>query len=310
MKRVVPAGAFILLLSFAGGAAAATLVVGPGGTFERPGSAALAARPGDTIRILPGRYADCAVWQADGITIEGRGRVVIADDVCEGKALFVITGSNVAVRGITFTGAHNRVHNGAGIRAEGANLTVENSRFIDNDEGLLAASNPGSTITVRHGYFRGNGTCTAACAHGVYVGEIARLRIEHSEFAGQREGHHIKSRAARTELVGNHVHDGPGGTASYLVDIPNGGSVLIRGNRFEKGPNSQNVGVAIAIGAEGADQRPTDRIDIENNTLVNDTGRTTVFVRNFTATPAHLRGNALGADIVALGGAGAVEVKD
>ena len=307
-NSIVPAGAFILLLqALAGGAAGATLVVGPGRAYELPSSAALAARHGDTIRILPGRYADCAVWQADGLTIEGKGRVTVADEICEGKALFVISGSNVTVRGITFTEAHNRVHNGAGIRAQGTGLRIENSRFIDNDEGLLAGANLASTITVRDSYFRGNGTCAGACAHGLYVGEIARLRIEHCEFVGQLEGHHIKSRAARTEILDNRVHDGPQGTSSYLVDIPNGGSVLIRRNHFEKGPNSQNFAVAIAIGAEGATQAPADRIDIEDNLLVNDTGGPTLFVRNYTSTPARLAGNILGGDVTALAGPGAVE---
>jgi len=149
IKSIVRTGAFILVLqALAGGAAAAILMVGPGRLYELPSGAALAARPGDTVRILPGRYADCAVWRADGLVIEGRGRVTVADEVCEGKALFVITGNDVTVRGITFTGAHNRVHNGAGIRAEGAGLRIENSRFIDNDEGLLAGANQASVITV------------------------------------------------------------------------------------------------------------------------------------------------------------------
>lgn len=307
MKPVVPAGAFILLLLSGAGGAAATLVVGPGKTYELPSAAAPAASPGDTIRILPGRYADCAVWRADGITIEGTGRVTIVEKICDDKGLFVIAGSNITVRGLTFSGAHNRVHNGAGIRAEGVNLTVENSRFIDNDDEILADGKRASTIIVRHSYFRGNGTCAGACAHGIYAGRIARLRIERSEFVGQREGHHIKSRAARTEILGDHVHDGLDGTSSYLVDIPNGGSVLIRGNRFEKGANSQNLGVAIAIGAEGADQGPTDRIDVENNSLVNDTGGPVVFVRNLTATPARLQGNTIGPNTTPLSGPGTVD---
>ena len=80
---------------------------------------------------------------------------------------------HVTIRGITFTGARVPDHNGAGIRAEGRNLTVENSRFIDNEEGLLAGVFTVSTITIRNSYFKGNGLCTGSgCAHGVYVGKI------------------------------------------------------------------------------------------------------------------------------------------
>ncbi len=55
---------------------AADLVVGggPGAAFRLPSAAAAAARPGDTIRILPGTYYDCAVWRADDLTNRGRRR--------------------------------------------------------------------------------------------------------------------------------------------------------------------------------------------------------------------------------------------
>ena len=147
----------------------------------------------------------------------------------------MIQGNDVIVRGITFTGAHASEHNGAGIRAEGTNLTVEDSRFIDNEEGILSGANAGSTIIVRGSVFQGNGICIEDCAHGIYVGRIERLRIEDSEFFNQHIGHHIKSRALRTEIIGNIIRDGTTGTASYLIDIPIGGSVLISGNHLKKG---------------------------------------------------------------------------
>ena len=146
-----------------------------------------------------------------------------------------------------------------------------------------------------------------ACAHGIYAGKIARLRIEHCEFAGQLEGHHIKSRAARTEILGNRIQDGPDGTASYLVDIPNGGSVLICGNRFEKGPNSAELCRGHRHRRRRRARLLADRIDVENNILVNDTGGPTVFVRNYTAVPARLRANTLSSDVTPLYGAGTVE---
>jgi hypothetical protein len=54
--------------------------------------------------------------------------------------------------------------------------------------------------------------------------------VKNSHFVESREGHHIKSRAQRTEVIGNDIQDGPRGTASYLVDIPEGGSLVIEGN--------------------------------------------------------------------------------
>jgi pectate lyase len=270
------------------------LKVGPGEEFTRPSEAARAARSGDTVTIAPGTYVDCAVWpkRINGLTIEGNG-ATIGDRSCAGKGIFVIAARNVVIRGITFRGARVRDHNGAGIRSEARNLTVEDSRFIDNENGILTNNLPLSTVTIRNSYFEGNGSCEAQCAHGIYANHVALLRIEGSEFVGQREGHHIKSRARRTELFMNHIHDGPDGTASYLVDIPNGGDVLIANNTFEKGPRSENRSAAITIGEEGANAgaNRTSEIRIENNNFKNVMPGPTIFVRNSTGMPATLRNN-------------------
>ena len=223
--------------------------------------------------------------------------------LCDDKGLFVTQGRNITIRNITFLGARASTHNGSGIRADGAVLTVENSRFIDNDDGILAGDNPTSTIIVKDSTFRRNGNCIAACAHGIYANHIALLRVENSEFEEQHVGHHIKSRAARTEILNNFVHDGPGGSASYLVDLPNGGSARISGNKFEKGPRSENRDTAISIGGEGAKpENPPGKIDITNNVFANDTGITTAFVKNYTANPVSLVGNRLVGDITPLRG--------
>jgi hypothetical protein len=280
------------------------LTVGPGMAFALPSDAARAAKSGDTIRIAAGSYSDCARWDADDLTIEGLGDgATITDKVCDDKGLFITRGRNITIRNITFRAAHATSHNGSGIRAEGAVLLVENSRFLDNEDGILAGDNPSSSITVRNSIFKGNGNCIAACAHGIYANHIALLRVENSQFEEQHVGHHIKSRAARTEVINNTIHDGPGGTASYLVDMPNGGSALISGNRFEKGPLSENKNVAISIGAEGPrGENPTGDIAIRDNDFVNDTGVPTAFVKNYTEGPITLEANRLTGDVVPLTG--------
>ena len=269
-----------------------TLKVGAGEQFQNPSEAAQDARPGDTIEIAAGTYTDCAVWPqgASPLTITGNGKVVVAEKTCGGKAIWVIRGADVTVRGITFTGAKVRDHNGAGIRGEGLNLTVENSRFVGNEEGILAGVR-GGTVTIRDSYFERNGTCIAACAHGVYIGQkIEKLHIENSHFINQRVGHHIKSRALTTELINNVIEDGPEGNASFLVDLPNGGTLIMRGNTLEKGPHSQNRTTTIAIGEEHRDN-PSDQILIENNKFTNDANGETAFVRNFGTDPVTLRNN-------------------
>ncbi len=118
------------------------------------------AKPGDVIRIAPGEYTDCAIWRASRLTIEGTGAgAVLANKSCAGKGIFIIQGNDTTVRNLTFAHAAVPDHNGAGIRVEGRNLTVEHSRFIDNENGILAGVIANSTIRIIDSEFRGNGKC-------------------------------------------------------------------------------------------------------------------------------------------------------
>jgi len=257
--------------------------------------------------IAPGQYFDCAVWRQSNLIIEGASAqdTVITDKTCQGKGLFVIPGSNVTVRNLTLTRARVPDGNGAGIRAEGRNLLIERVRFIDNQNGILAGGQPQSELVVRNSEFVRNGTCEQACAHGIYAGAVGLLRVERSTFRETRQAHHVKSRAARTEILDCDIGDGPTGTASYLVDVPNGGAVVIRNNRMEKGPKSENRSAAIIIGAEGVD-RPTPEIRVEGNKFSADGAYATVFVVNLTATSARLRNNQLRGQVKPLRGDGEV----
>ena len=60
--------------------------------------------------------------------------------------------------------------------------------------------------------------------------------------------------------------DGPTGTSSYLVNVPNGGVVYLRGNLFHKGPRADNS-TAIAFGEEGLPWS-VNTLEMVHNTLV------------------------------------------
>jgi hypothetical protein len=283
-----------------------TLRVGPTRAVQRPSQAALLVHDGDTVLIDPGAYNDCAVWRANNLTIAASGPgVVFAGKTCQSKAIFVIDGNDVLVRGITFTHAAVPDHNGAGIRGQGGNLTVEDSRFLDNEEGILAGALPHATIRVSDSDFHGNGSCAAACAHGIYVGAIGLLIVENSRFDDTHEGHDIKSRALRAIIRHNMISDGPDGHSSYLIDIPNGGDVLLENNLLSKGPHSDNTSTAIAIGEEGQ-HNPTHTLIIRRNRFSNLLPGPTVFVTNRTTVPVELEGNTLTGSVQPLQGPGSI----
>ena len=302
-------GLLLFALAFAAPAAAHTLQVGPDKPYKLPSAAIKDAKDGDTIRIAAGEYFDCAVVPVNNLVIEGTGpdaSAVLTDKTCAGKALLVTAGANITIRNLTLSGARVPDHNGAGIRAEGKGLTIEHVKFIDNEDGILAAPVPDGTITIRDSEFTRNGRCDGDCAHGVYIGVIALVHIEHSKFFETRQGHHIKSRALRTEVIGCDIRDGANGTASYEIEAPNGGSVVVRDNTIEKGPQAENHTAMIMIGSEGV-TRPTHEITIENNTVRNDGSFPTSFVYNMTATGARLLGNKLIGTIEPLHGDGSVQ---
>ncbi len=305
--QTVLAASLAILAGFSAGAE--TLEAGAGKRYAAPSAAIADAEPGDTVAIYPGQYFDCAVVKVPRLTITGvgdAGSVVLTDKTCQEKALLVIDAPGVTVRNLTLTRARVPEDNGAGIRMEGGSLTVTGVRFINNQDGILTADDPNWVLSVSNSLFERNGTCRDYCAHGIYAGHIALLRVKDSVFRGTKEGHHIKSRAARTEITGCTIEDGPDGTASYLIEAPNGGALVVRGNTLEKGPRATNTSAAIVIGSEGVSQ-PTPEITIEGNDFTNDmAGKRTSFVHNITATEALLRGNRLHGAVEALQGDGSV----
>ncbi len=306
--RLIAATA-LLLSPYA--ALGAELVVGPDDEFWMPSEAANYAEDGDTVIIREGRYEDCAVWRADDLTIiaEGEG-AVIHGTVCQEKALWVTDGNNITVENVTFEGATAAAGNGAGIRAQGGDLTLRKTRFMNNQMGILTAKNEAATLTVTDSLFEGNGTCEGrgGCAHGIYAGLMKALIIENSRFIAQQDGHHIKSRAFTTVVRDSEIRDTEAGTSSYLIDIPVGGDVTITGNIMEKGRNTSNRGTAIAIGFESKRRgaHPTQKLLISDNRFRNRSANTTNFVANRLSAPAELVNNRLAGDTRPLKGAGEV----
>jgi hypothetical protein len=288
-------------------AAARVLLVGPARALKLPSEAAPLARPGDVVRIDPGTYVDCAVWRNSNVTIQGSGRgVVLAGKACLEQGIFVVLGSDVTVQGLTFRDATVPNHNGAGIKMLGDNLTVRDSRFEHNENGILTGGSPASSVRISNSAFIGNGACIEACAHGVYAGApIKLLDIEHCIFLDTKTGHHIKSRAHQTIVRDSQIEDGPTGTSSYLIETPLGGDLLVQHNSLEKGPNTGNRGATISIGVEAA-SNPTTSLVIQDNTFRNDAPKQTIFVRNSTQTPAKLIGNRVSGDVRMLEGPGSV----
>ncbi len=182
----VPLGraALPLCLGGAGPVAAGTLEVGPDKPFQLPSAAAAQAQDGDLIRIAPGRYVDCAVWKANNLVITGTGRApdtVIADQSCGGKGLFLTDGTGITIRNLTLTGARVPSRNGAGIRMQANNLTVEGVRFIDNENGILVENNRFRVDGDYHSFLVVNEAVTGAVLRGNRLSGSAKALLGNGE---------------------------------------------------------------------------------------------------------------------------------
>ena len=280
-----------------------TLRVGPDRSLTTPSAAAAVARDGDTVLIDAGVYVgDVATWTQDDLTLRGDGgRAHLQADgqSAQGKAIWVIAGDRTTVDRIEFSGATVPDQNGAGIRQEGAGLTVTRSWFHHNQNGILTGANPESDIVIKRSRFFRSGAGDGY-THNLYVGAVRSLTVTGSWLWGADVGHELKSRAATNTIVGNRIADDDA-TASYSIDLPNGGRALIAGNVVIQGPNSQNS-TLVSYGAEGFAEG-SRTLWVVNNTFVNRRP-TGTFVGLAEGSRANLRNNLLvgPGDLTNLGG--------
>ena len=244
--------------------------VGPGMQYASAREAAAIAEDGDTVEIAAGEYVgDVAAWSQSDLTIRGVGGIAhfrANGEAAERKGIWVIKGNNVIVENIEFSGARVADKNGAGIRHEGGNLTVRSCRFHENENGILAGNGP-ATIRIENSEFWKNGHGDGR-SHNIYINMIDRLEVTASHFHQAVVGHNIKSRARETIITYSRIEDGTSGNASYLVDTPNGGRVVLIGNILQQGPYAEN-GTLLAYNLE-AEGRAQGELFIINNTFVND----------------------------------------
>ena len=180
--------------------------------------------------------------------------------------------------------------NGAGIRAEGKNLTVERVQFVNSQAGMLAGDVPDSIIIVRDSRFADTGICEAQgpCSHSLSVGRVERLVVEGTTITGTRGGHEIVSYAASTELRHDTLEDGPKGRASFQVQLPEGGGLIMEDCVVQKGPNASSLRAAVLV-----DGHIAGALAFRRNRYVNDTGQAVPFIMDWSDGTPELRDNVI-----------------
>ena len=267
---------------------AATWRVGPGRTYAAPRTVASLVADGDTVAIDAGDYPDeVATWSRSRLVLRGVGgfaHLKAPAAISNGKAIWVIAGNDAVVDSIEFSGAAVPDLNGAGIRAEGINLTTRHSWFHDNQEGILGGK---GHVRIENSEFARNGAGDGY-SHNLYISNCDTFTLVGSYSHHAVIGHEVKSRAKVNILIGNWIGNEASGTASYEIDLPNGGSSIVMGNMIQQGISTDNP-VMVSYGEEGLSNPGTD-LSFAHNTLVNDRAAGT-FVRVAAGTSGKLVNN-------------------
>ncbi len=244
----------------------AVLVLAPAASLAQPASPGLAAalraaRPGETLRLPAGEFFECGVVVQDGLVIEGAGMdaTVLSDQTCEGKAVLVIRGRGVVVRDLTLARARVPDGNGAGIRAEGEDLTVERVRFDNNQVGIMAGGMFRGRMNIRDSVFQRDGVTggerpmAAILVQGGSLLRLERVRVEEgrggaalisdAEFTDIRGGAFLRPAAPRgatlqvsrgLRLEGAQLEAGlmPSGQLAAVLALGGAGPLTLQGNRM------------------------------------------------------------------------------
>lgn len=228
-------------------------------------SAQAQLKNGDLLQIGPGIYQQSLLISADDVTIEGMGHVIFEKAAADNKGLFVLRGQRTTLKNIECRGIQVSDGNGACVRFEGKDLTLEHVYFHSSQTGLLETSANAGSIVIKNSRFAQLGF--AGQAHGIYLNS-ADLLFQHSlMLAAKDAGHGIKSRGASTQISSS-ILATLGSDDSRLVDIANGGFLQITDSILQEGPNSQNFQL-IGFGLEQL-KHPSSQLVLQRNLVIID----------------------------------------
>ncbi|MGF1688492.1 right-handed parallel beta-helix repeat-containing protein [Photobacterium japonica] len=234
-----------------------------GTLYKDMASAQAAIQPSSLVVIGTGTYKQGLLITPDSVTVQGSEGTHFSGVAIQGKAAIVVEGDDVTLEGIECSGVSVPDRNGACVRQQGKDLTLSHVYFHDSEQGILSSGGSGK-LTIEYSRFERLGK--GGLAHAVYSNNDA-LEIRYSKFYSSKDqGHEIKSRAPYTLIEYSEIAS-LSSVDSRLVDVPNGGTLIIRDSVLEQGPNTSNYQL-IGFGLEGMKSGVTQSVQLQNNTVL------------------------------------------
>jgi hypothetical protein len=273
---------FLLLLGInilcSAAVASATLEVGPGKPFQRIEEANAQANAGDVILVHPRRdgrpYDRVAVFvrrknltfraaaTEDGQRVKLSGKDFNYTGIGNTpRAIFQFNrgADGCTIDGFELTGAHNRSHNGAGVRINQANrIFIRNCSIHGNDMGVMsngdgtAETAVGQRIEFCEIHHNGD-PAEPGFNHNLYLGGTDAT-IRFCEVHSSLTGHNLKSRAHVTRVEYCYLHDSANRELD-LVDAADterpGSDAVVIGCILVKDPHCPGNRAVIHFGRDG-----------------------------------------------------------
>jgi hypothetical protein len=263
--------------------------VGPAQSYTLPSQVSSLVQDGDTMYIDGGIYMnDATKWNKKNLKIIGLGtgsnRTILqyTGDIPNGKGIFVFetpgTCDNAYIENIVFDGAQvsdGNGANGAGIRFQANNLTVNNCKFMNCQNGILEGNGSVTTSNVNilnsefmnNGYQLPNDANYSGYEHNIYISASTdTLIVMNCYFHHPRgQANSLKTRAQRSYIIYNLIDEEASGYGSYELNIAQGGLNVVIGNIIIQGSSGANHGI---IGYDAATNSLEDFYFV-NNTVIN-----------------------------------------
>jgi len=211
----------------------------PPDTEQPPKSLQDLVANGGTVQLTSGTYHDTAVTTLDTIVI-GNDTILSGEGVrvANDKGLFNAVSGNLTLRKLAITGVSVPDGNGCCCKPEaGTTLTIDECEIYGNQMGVLTAY--ADKLTIINSYFHDSGN-NDGLSHEIYC-QANALEVTNSRiFAGPQATHAVKSRSMETHISGCHLLGSNGSQGGSVVNVPDGGNVLIEDTTIENQANAQN----------------------------------------------------------------------
>jgi hypothetical protein len=250
-------------------------------------SGLLKATPsGQTLLLPKGNYIGATINKPVTIKCEPGARILGAS----AKGAFQINANPVTIDGCEIRDSRT-AENSSGIWGERGMkiLTIRNSHFINNGNGILIGSHRGAVVTIEDSIFERQGA--GGQAHQIYIsGTDVELYIRRSLFRKTvGDGHVIKTGAKRTMIEDTRIL---GSTKRYsrAIDAFAGGVVELNRVVIEHGPNANDDIISFGPEIHRAPRRTKHQLTFRDLKVKCLRARGCTLVRTWLPLPDKLTG--------------------